>query len=155
MGIISHMLVLATPSSRVHNTNYLDPYHRNVASDTDRHFDITFGLQLVESSPEAFNHPYISFFHLLGNGFSVDCVRTFLADPLPYFNWWAVSMSGDEFKWRQHNLLHFYFKCHPIHPGILKDPSIGAQTYCCIRYSNGCPGIRMSLQLFSFRVSNV
>ena len=26
-GIISHMLVLATPSSTVHNTKYLDPYH--------------------------------------------------------------------------------------------------------------------------------
>ena len=25
------------------------------------------------------------------------------------------------------NLLHFSFKCHPIHPGINKDPSIGAQ----------------------------
>ena len=26
-GIISHMIVLATPSSTVHNTKYLDPYH--------------------------------------------------------------------------------------------------------------------------------
>ena len=47
-------------------------------SGTDRHLDITFGLQVVESSSlvsvlfrEEFNHPYISFFHLLVNGFSV------------------------------------------------------------------------------------
>ena len=26
-GIISHMLVLATPSSTVHKTKHLDPYH--------------------------------------------------------------------------------------------------------------------------------
>ena len=26
-GIISHMLVIATPSSTVHNTNFLDPYN--------------------------------------------------------------------------------------------------------------------------------
>ena len=46
----------------------------------DRHFDITFELQVVESSSlvsvlfrEAFSHPYISFFHLLVNGFSVTC----------------------------------------------------------------------------------
>ena len=39
---------------------------------------MTFGLQVVESSSlvsvlfrEAFNHPYISFIHLLVNGFSV------------------------------------------------------------------------------------
>ena len=49
-----------------------------IASGADRHLDITFGLQVVESSSlasvlikEAFNHPYISFFHLLVNGFSV------------------------------------------------------------------------------------
>ena len=28
-GIISHMLVLATPSLTVHNTKYLDPYHQS------------------------------------------------------------------------------------------------------------------------------
>ena len=27
-----------------------------------------------------FSHPYISFFHLLVNGFSVTCFRTFLAN---------------------------------------------------------------------------
>ena len=50
----------------------------DVASGADRHLDITFGLQLVESYSlvsvlfrEAFNHPYISFFHLLVNVFSV------------------------------------------------------------------------------------
>ena len=49
-----------------------------LASGADRHLDRTFGLQIVESSSlvsvlfrEAFNHPYISFFHLLVNGFSV------------------------------------------------------------------------------------
>ena len=35
-------------------------------------------------------------------------------------------------------LTKFSLKCHPIHPGIHKDPSIGAQTYGCLRYSNGC-----------------
>ena len=45
---------------------------RDVASGADKHLDITFGLQVVESSSlvsvpfrEAFNHPYISFFQLL------------------------------------------------------------------------------------------
>ena len=51
----------------------------------DRHLDI--GLQVVEAHPllkglfrEAFSHPYISFFHLLVNGFSVTCFRTFFAE---------------------------------------------------------------------------
>ena len=52
---------------------------RDVKSGADRHLDIlTFGLQVVESSSlvsvlfrEAFSNPYISFFHLLVNGFSV------------------------------------------------------------------------------------
>ena len=102
-GIISHMLVLATPFSTVHNSKYLDPYHwshisfsclflrqwcRDVASGADRHLDITFGLHLVESSSlvsvlfrEAFNHPYISFFYVVVNGFSVTCFHTFLQTP--------------------------------------------------------------------------
>ena len=61
---------------------------------------MTFGLQLVESSSlvsvhfrETFNHSYISFFHLLVNGFSVTCFRTFIADS---FNWWMVSVGGEE-----------------------------------------------------------
>ena len=44
----------------------------DVASGPDNHLDITFELQLVESSSlvsvlfrEALNHPYISCFHLL------------------------------------------------------------------------------------------
>ena len=48
------------------------------------HLDITFGLQLVESSSlvsllfrEAFSHPYISFFYLLVNGFSVIILHLF------------------------------------------------------------------------------
>ena len=83
----------------MHYTKYLDPYHRNimsfsclflrqwcrnVASGADRHLDITFGLQVVESSflvsvlfREAFSHTYISFFHLLVNGFSVTCLPPF------------------------------------------------------------------------------
>ena len=62
---------------------------RDVASGTDRHLDITFGLQVVKSSSlvsvlsrEAFNHPYISYFHLLVNVFSVTCFCTFFVDPL-------------------------------------------------------------------------
>ena len=50
----------------------------DAASGTDRHLDITFRFQVVESSSlvsvlfrEAFSHPYISFFHLLGNAFCV------------------------------------------------------------------------------------
>ena len=48
-----------------------------------------------------FNHPYISFFHLLVNSFSVTCFCTFFTDPLPSFNWWAVSVGGEELKWCQ------------------------------------------------------
>ena len=51
---------------------------RDVASGTDSHFDITFRLQVGESSSlvfvlfrQAFSYPYISFFHLLVNVFSV------------------------------------------------------------------------------------
>ena len=50
---------------------------------------------------EAFNHPYISFFHLLVNVFSVTCFRTFFADPLPSSNWWVEKVGGEELKWRQ------------------------------------------------------
>ena len=28
-------------------------------------------------------------------------VSVLFADPLPYFNWWAVSVGGEELKWRQ------------------------------------------------------
>ena len=81
---------------------------RDVASGADKHLDITFGLQVVESSSlvsvlfrEAFNHPYISFFRLLVNGFSVTCFRTFFADPLPSLDWWAVSVGREKLKWCQ------------------------------------------------------
>ena len=49
----------------------------DVASGADRHLDITFGLQVVLFR-EMFSHPYISFFHLLVNGFSVirECSST-------------------------------------------------------------------------------
>ena len=75
---------------------------------------LLFRLQVVESSSlvsvllrEAFSHPYISFFHLLVNSFSVTCFRTFFAGPLPSLNWWAVSVGGEELKWHQlaHNQL--------------------------------------------------
>ena len=33
------------------------------------------------------------------------------------------------------DLLLFSLKCHPIYPGIHKDPSIAAQTSGCLRYS--------------------
>ena len=43
----------------------------DVSSGADRHLDITFVLQVVESSSlvsvlfkEVFSHPYISFFHI-------------------------------------------------------------------------------------------
>ena len=57
--MVSHMQVLATPSSTVQNTKYMDPYHwnhisfsclflrpwcRDVASGVDRHLDITLIL---------------------------------------------------------------------------------------------------------------
>ena len=111
-GMVSHMQELG-----VHNTKYLDPYlwnHtsfsclflrqwcRDVASGADRHLDI--GLLVVKLIPcfhtfrEAFSHPYISFFHLLVNGFCVTSFRTFFADPLPSFNWWAVSLGGENLK---------------------------------------------------------
>ena len=38
------------------------------------------------------------------------------------------------------NLLLFSLKCHPIYPGIHEDPSIGAQNYGCLCYSNGYHG---------------
>ena len=44
---------------------------------------------------------YISFYHLLVKGFSVTCFRTFFADPLHSFNWWAVPLGEEELKWRQ------------------------------------------------------
>ena len=72
------------------------------------HLDITFGLQVVESSSlvsvpfkKVFSHPYISFFHLLVNGFSITSFCTSFEDPLPSLYWWAVSVGGEELKWRQ------------------------------------------------------
>ena len=76
----------------------------DIASGADRHLDITFGLLVERSSlvsvlfKEAFNYPYISFFHLLVNGFSVTCFCTFFCRPLTLFNWWAVSVGGEELK---------------------------------------------------------
>ena len=50
---------------------------------------------------ETFSHPYISFFHLLVNNFSVTSFRTFFEDSLPSLYWWAVPVDGEELKWRQ------------------------------------------------------
>ena len=69
------------------------PTGRDVASGADRHLDITFiWMEVVEISylvsvlfREVFSHPYISFFHLLVNGFCVTSFRTFLKTPyFPY-----------------------------------------------------------------------
>ena len=45
------------------------------------------------------------------------------------------------------NLLQLSLNCHPIHPGIHKDHSIGAQTQGCLRYSNGSHGISCNSML--------
>ena len=105
-GMVSHIQVLPTTSSTVHNIKCLDTYYckyisfsclflrqwcRDVASGADMHLDITFRLQVVESSflvsvlfRVAFSHTYISFnIHLPVNGFCVTCVHTFFEDPLP------------------------------------------------------------------------
>ena len=67
-----------------------------------------FYSQVVESSSlvsvlirEAISHPYISFLHLLVNGFSVISFRTFSKTPYLLLYWWAVSVGGEELKWRQ------------------------------------------------------
>ena len=115
-GMVGHMQA----SSTVHNTKYLDPYHwnyisfsclflrqwyRDVALGTDRHLDISFGLQVVESSSlvsilfrEVFSRPYISFFYLLVNGFCVTTTSfcTFLRTPYhPYI--------GGRYRWAGRN----------------------------------------------------
>ena len=75
----------------------------DVASGADRHLDIFFGLQVVESSSlvsvlfrKVFSHPYISFFSLLLNGFSVTIFHTFFSEPFPALYWWAVSVGWEE-----------------------------------------------------------
>ena len=70
-GIVSHMQALATPPQLYTKLNTW----------IDRHLDITFGLQVVDSLVsvvfKVLNHPYIFFFHLLVNGSSVTCFHTF------------------------------------------------------------------------------
>ena len=68
-----------------------------------------FNSQIVESLSlvsvlfrEAISHPYISFFHLLVNGFSLTSFRTFSKTPYR----WAVSVGGEELKWRQLQLIN-------------------------------------------------
>ena len=75
----------------------------DVASGVDRHLDITFGMQLVESFSlvsilfrEVFNHSYISFFHLLVKKFSVTCFRTFSQTPYLLF-------IGGRYRWAWRN----------------------------------------------------
>ena len=79
-----------------------------MASGTDRHLDITFRWHVFRSSSlvsvlfrEVFSHPYISFFHLLVNGFSVTSFCTFFDDPFLSLYWWTVSVGEDELKLRQ------------------------------------------------------
>ena len=59
-GMVSLMQALATPSSTVHNTKYLDTYHESIS--------------VLADFRDAFSHPYISFFHLIVNSFSVTCL---------------------------------------------------------------------------------
>ena len=55
---------------------------------SDRHLDITFGLQSSSLVSvlfrEEFSHPYIFFFHLLVNTFCVTGFRTFFRRLLPF-----------------------------------------------------------------------
>ena len=62
-----------------------------------------FYSQIVESSSlvsvlfrEAISHPYISFFHLLVNGFSVTSFRTFSKTPYLYY-------TGGRYRWAGRN----------------------------------------------------
>ena len=68
---------------------FLRQLYRDLASGTERYLDVTFGMQVVESFSlvsvlfrEAFSHPYIPYFDLLVNGFSVTCFRNFFEDPI-------------------------------------------------------------------------
>ena len=69
------------------------------------HLDITFGLQLIESSSLPL-FPYflekrltipISF----SKWFFCYLFLYFFRGPLPNFNWWALSVGGDELQWHQ------------------------------------------------------
>ena len=67
------------------------------------HLDITFGLHIVDSLSlvsvlfrEALSHPYISFLHLLVNGYSVINFRTFLKTPYLLY-------SGVRYRWAAMN----------------------------------------------------
>ena len=70
---------------------------------------MTFGLQLIESSSlvsvpfrQVFNHPYIHLlFSFTSKRFCCYLFPYIFADPLPSFNWWAVSVGEEELKWRQ------------------------------------------------------
>ena len=48
----------------------------------------------------------VTSFRTFVNGFSVTSFRTFFADPLPSFNWWAVSLGREKLKW--HQLAHYH-----------------------------------------------
>ena len=71
----------------------------DVASGADRHLDITFGLQVVESSSlvsilfrEVLTIPTSPFPFTSRWFFRYLFPYFFIADPLPAFNWWAVSV---------------------------------------------------------------
>ena len=73
-----------------------------MSSGTDRHLDITFGLQAVGSSSlvsvvfrEVFSYLYMSF--LLVNVFSLTSFCTFFYHSFTYL--WVVSVGREELKW--------------------------------------------------------
>ena len=69
-GWVSHIQALATPLT-VQNTWILTTESISVLAACSSLVSVLFR--------EAISHPYISFFHLLVNGFSVTCFRTFFS----------------------------------------------------------------------------
>ena len=80
-------------------------YSKGVASGADRHLDI--GLQVVEA-----HHLFLYFlekrltipsspFLITSKWFFCYLFPYFFEGPLPSFNWWAVSVGGEELKGRQ------------------------------------------------------
>ena len=90
-----------------------------------------FRMQVVERSSLV---SVLLEIHLLVNCFSVTCVPLFkknLNDKYRYccLNYiLALPQCLHNTMINTQNLLQFSLKCHPIHPGIHKDPTIGAQT---------------------------
>ena len=67
----------------------------------------------------------------------------------------CIATMSTEYMTKTHNLLLFSLKCHPIHPEIHKDHSIGAQTYGCLRYSYGCHGSSWNSKLAIIEVRSL